>query len=101
MQTIIASFAKGFREAQTYLSILILIPAIPVIVLLLMPVKAKTWMMTIPILSQTMLIEKVVRGEAIPSVDISISVLCTTALGLVFAVIAARLYGREQMLQST
>jgi len=101
MQTIIASFAKGFREAQTYLSILMLIPVIPVVVLLIMPVKAKIWMMTIPIFSQTMLIEKVVRGEAIPPLDISISVLCTTALGLIFAVIAARLYGREQMLQST
>lgn len=101
MQTIIASFAKGFREAQTYLSILMLVPIIPVVVLLIMPVKAKTWMMTIPILSQTMLIEKVVRGETIAALDIGVSVLCTTALGLVFAVIAARLYDREQMLYST
>ncbi|TDJ33716.1 MAG: ABC transporter permease [Gammaproteobacteria bacterium] len=101
LQTIIASFAKGFREAQTYLSILMLVPMIPVVVLLIMPVKAKTWMMTVPILSQTMLIEKVVRGELIPTVDIAISVLCTTALGLIFAVLAARLYDREQMLQST
>jgi hypothetical protein len=58
-------------------------------------------MMTIPILSQTTLIEKVVRGETLLAPDIAISVLCTTALGLVFAMIAARLYRREQMLYST
>ena len=63
--TFIASGAKSVKEAQSFMSVLILIPMLPSILLLIHPVKNQLWMFAVPFLSQNQMIVKVVRGEAI------------------------------------
>ncbi|MGH8172519.1 MAG: ABC transporter permease, partial [Rhodanobacteraceae bacterium] len=41
LQTLAAAFAKSFREAQTYLSLLMFVPAVPTMMLSLFPVKTQ------------------------------------------------------------
>ena len=41
LQTLIAAFAKSYREAQTYLSLLMLLPMIPSAMLAVLPLKAQ------------------------------------------------------------
>ncbi len=41
LQTLAAAFAKSFREAQTYLSLLMFVPAVPTMMLSLFPVKTR------------------------------------------------------------
>jgi sodium transport system permease protein len=63
--TFIASGAKSVKEAQSFMSVLILVPMLPSILLLIHPVKNQLWMFAVPFLSQNQMIVKVVRGEAI------------------------------------
>ena len=63
--TFIASGAKSVKEAQSFLSVLMLVPMLPSILLLIHPVKNQLWMFAVPFLSQNQAIVKVVRGEAI------------------------------------
>lgn len=98
IQTIIASFSKTFKEAQTYVGLLILIPMIPSLILMFLSVKEKLWMMAIPILNQNLIINQVMRGEDPGMTAILVTIFSTLFLGLVLAWIAVRLYNKESML---
>ena len=100
IQTIIAAFSKSFKEAQTYVNLVIFIPLIPSMLLMFMPVKEKLWMMATPILSQNIIINDMIRGEAVSWSNIGISVAGTFLVGMVLAWIAVRLYNKESMLFS-
>jgi len=100
IQTIIAAFSKSFKEAQTYVNLVIFIPLIPSMLLMFMPVKEKLWMMATPILSQNIIINEMIRGETVSWSNIGISVAGTFLGGMVLAWIAVRLYNKESMLFS-
>jgi len=95
--TSVSAFAKGFREAQTYNTLLIILPAIPSMLMALNPVKPADWMYAVPLLSHQLLIEQTVRGEAVVPWQAAASIGCTLAIGIVIALIAARLYHREPL----
>lgn len=98
IQTIIASFSKTFKEAQTYVGLLILIPMIPSLLLMFLSVKEKLWMMAIPILNQNLIINQVMRGEDPGLAALLVTIFSTLFLGLILAWIAVRLYNKESML---
>ncbi len=98
IQTIIASFSKSFKEAQTYVGMLIIIPMIPSMILMLLSVKEKLWMMAVPILSQNLIINQIIRGEDPGAAAILVTVFSTLFFGLLLAWIAVRLYNKENML---
>lgn len=95
--TSVSAFAKGFREAQTYNTLLIILPAIPSMLMALNPVKPADWMYSVPLLSHQLLIEQTVRGEALVGWQVAASVGATLAIGVVIALVAARLYHREHL----
>lgn len=97
VQTIIASFARSFREAQTYLQFLMIIPAIPSVLLVVNPIKATTWMLATPLLSQSLLINQLARGDALSLVDFALSIVGTLAAALIAALVAVRLYRGERL----
>lgn len=92
--TMLATFAKSFREAQSYMSLVILIPMIPSILFMANPVKPEGWMMSIPMFSQNLLIGEFIRGEVVPQAWIAMSVGGTLAIGLLLAAFAATLFNR-------
>ena len=98
IQTIIAAFSKSFKEAQTYVNLVIFIPLIPSMLLMFMPVKEKLWMFATPILSQNILINQLIRGEAVEWTNVGVCVLGTVIVGGLLAWFAVRLYNKENML---
>jgi sodium transport system permease protein len=97
VQTIIASFARSFREAQTYLQFLMLIPAIPSLLLAVNPIKATSWMLFTPLLSQSLLINQLARGDSLAPLDIAMSIAGTLAASFIAALVAVRLYRGERL----
>jgi sodium transport system permease protein len=95
--TLIAAGAKSVKEAQSYMSVLMLLPMIPTIVLLVNPVKNQLWMMTVPFLAQNQMILKLVRGEFIPGVEWAAYLLAGFGAGLVLWWLAARRYLDERL----
>jgi sodium transport system permease protein len=63
-QTYLATFAKSFKEAQTYMGILILVPMLPGIIATVYPIAAQFWMYPIPVLGQHLLMTDVLGGKA-------------------------------------
>jgi sodium transport system permease protein len=96
-QTVVAAMARTFREAQTYLQFLILIPAIPSLVFVLNPLKPTLWMYWTPLFGQSALINDLVRGEAVSVAAATGSVAMTVLLALLFVAIAVRQYRSERL----
>ncbi len=98
--TMLATFAKSFREAQSYMGLVIMIPMIPSILFMANPVKPETWMMSIPMFSQNLLIGEFVRGEVVPNLWLAMSLGGTLAIGLVMAAFAATLFNKPRVVFS-
>ena len=96
--TIISAFAKTYREAQTYLQLVITIPTMPLIFAGLLGLQAKTGLMFVPFLSQHLLMTTVVRAEPILPLHLLISVGSTLFYGVILTFVAGRLYRREALL---
>ena len=97
LQTLVSAYAKSYREAQTYLSVLMLLPVIPSLLLAVLPVQAKPWMYAVPLLGQQLGIMDLVRGEAIGALPLA-AVLAGTSLAAVLAFALTRwLYASERL----
>lgn len=95
--TYLAAGVKSVKEAQSYLSVLTLLPMVPTIVLMVNPVKNELWMMATPFLAQNQLILKLVRGENVTGVEWAVYLGAGFGLGLVLWAAAARRYYDEQL----
>jgi sodium transport system permease protein len=99
--TLLAAFAKSYREAQSYMGLVILIPMIPSLIFMANPIKAETWMMNVPLFSQNLLIGELIRDEAVPLEWYALSIASTLVIGLLLAAMAATLYNRPKLIFST
>jgi sodium transport system permease protein len=95
---VVASFAKSYKEAQTYLTFVILIPTLPLIITRMMNVEPSAALMMIPSLSQGTLINDAVAGEPVQWAFLLISVVSTTAAAGLLTLLAVYLYKRERIL---
>lgn len=98
--TLLAAFAKSYREAQSYMGMVVLIPMFPSLYLLINPVKAQLTQMWFPLLSQNVLINQYIRGESVPLSWLLISMLSSLVLGLILAAVAANLYNKPRLIFS-
>jgi sodium transport system permease protein len=95
--TFIAAGAKSVKEAQSYMSLLMLLPMLPTIILMVNPVKNQLWMFATPFLAQNQMILKLVRSEPISASEWAVYLACAFALGLVLWWMAARRYHQERL----
>jgi sodium transport system permease protein len=98
LMTVIASFTRSYKEAQTWVALVLLIPTLPILVASLYSLKEKAWLMAIPSLSQHLLITQLLRGDPLSLTNIAISAATSLVLGGLLVSIAIRLYRREAIL---
>jgi sodium transport system permease protein len=96
--TVVASFTRTYKEAQTWLSFIFILPMIPVFALIMFPAEPSLWMMFVPALSQDVLVTSLIKGAALSAEFVAISVMSTFILGLLLAWLASWLYRREKVL---
>jgi sodium transport system permease protein len=97
LQTIVAAYAKSYREAQTYLSLLMLLPMLPSVILMINPMKGELWMSAVPLLSQNVLVMGLARGEGLSLASFAMSFGASLALALALVWVAVRIYHRESL----
>jgi sodium transport system permease protein len=98
MMTLVASFTKSFKEAQTWLSVVLLAPTLPILVVSILMVRSATHLMFVPSLSQHLLLVNLIKNEQLASIDIAVSVCSTLLIGALLTWLSARLYRREGLL---
>lgn len=97
LQTLIAAFAKSYREAQTYLSLLLLVPMLPSAILAVLPLKSETWMFGVPLLSQHLIVTRLVRAESVSAQQLLLCLVCGLIAAVLVALVTARVYKSEKL----
>jgi sodium transport system permease protein len=98
LMTLVASFTKSFKEAQTWVSVVLLAPTMPILIVSILQVRASTALMFVPSLSQHLLLVGLIRNEPLNMLHVVVSLVGTLAVGAILTLICARLYRREGLL---
>lgn len=98
LMTMVASFTKSFKEAQTWVSVVLLAPTMPILVVSILMVRPSTALMFIPSLSQHLLLVDLIKNEPINALHVVVSIGGTLLIGAAMTLICARLYRREGLL---
>jgi sodium transport system permease protein len=94
----VASFTKTYREAQTYLTFVLLVPTLPLIIASVLNIEPEAKLMWIPSLSQHLLITTLIKDQPLTPSFVAISVASSLAFGVLLGWLAVRLYRREAIL---
>jgi sodium transport system permease protein len=98
LMTLVASFTKSYREAQTWLSVVLIAPTLPILIVSILTLRPRLEFMFIPSLSQHLLLVDMVKNEPINGLHVTISVVSTLIIGIILTWVCARLYRREGLL---
>jgi sodium transport system permease protein len=96
--TVVASFAKSYKEAQTYLTIVVLVPTLPLILAQLLNIENSLTVMLVPSLSQAILMADLIKGEPVAIANALTSMTTTIVGAVLLAWVAIMLYKRERIL---
>jgi len=98
LMTLVAAYTRSYREAQTWLALVLLVPTLPLAFAGLMGVRPHLSLMAVPSLSQHFLITSLLRAEPLPPPWVALSVGATLALAALLIAAAGGLYRREALL---
>jgi len=98
LMTLVASFTKSYKEAQTWLSVVLIAPTLPIMIVSILTLRPRLEFMFIPSLSQHLLLVDMVKNEPVNGLHVTISVVSTLILGILLTWVCARLYRREGLL---
>ena len=98
LMTLIASFTRTYREAQTYISFMLLVPTFPVLFAAITNVEASLKLMWIPSLSQHLLVTALIKAQPLDPLQVAVSAGSSLAFAALLGWLAVRLYRREAIL---
>jgi sodium transport system permease protein len=98
LMSLVASFTRSYREAQTYLTSVLLVPTLPIAFASIYSLRTSPRLMLIPSLSQHLLMTSVLKDEPIAGSDVLVSVVSTLAVAAVLIVLTARHWRKESIL---
>lgn len=98
LQMLIATFARSFKEAQTYLNLLNLVPMAPSMFLMFKPAQSEWWMLPLPTVAQIGTVVDVMRGEVVPAWHLPVIGVSSLAYAAVCLICLVRLLGQERII---
>jgi sodium transport system permease protein len=98
LMTFVASFTRTYREAQTYLTSVLLVPTLPIAFASIYSLKTQSSLMLIPSLSQHLLMTSILKDEAVSLLDVLVSAVASLTVALLLFWLTARHWRRESML---
>ena len=98
MMMTVASYTKSFREAQTYTSLAMVVPALPIIVIAMNPLQPSLAWMLVPSLSQHLLVTGLIKGETVVATHAATSAASTVLLAALCVFATVMRYRSERLL---
>jgi sodium transport system permease protein len=96
--TVVASFTRSYKEAQSWLGVVMLVPTVPIAIASVLSVQPTAKLMLVPSLSQHLVIQGLMRGEPVAASWVLLSIASSLLLGLLLGWLAGWLYRREAIL---
>lgn len=98
LMTLVAAFTRTYREAQTYVGLVLIVPTLPLVFAAVLGLQPRAALMAVPSLGQHFIIQSLMRMQPLPAAYVALSVCSTLALGALLVFAAGRLYRREALL---
>jgi len=98
VMTLVASFTKSYKEAQTWLSVVLIAPTLPILIVSILTLRPRLEFMFVPSLSQHLILVDMIKNEPIDMIHVAISAASTLGIGALLTAVCARLYRREGLL---
>jgi sodium transport system permease protein len=98
LQMYLATFAKSFKEAQSYMGLLIIVPMLPGFLSTLYPLTGKPWMYPIPVVAQQVLAGDAVAARPTPWWGFVIAAASALALSVALMLMTTRLLRKERII---
>ena len=97
LQLFVGIFAKSFKDAQAYLSVISMLPMAPLFFNIFNTVDRELWMSLVPMLGQHMLLADVVAGKNPPLFDFAVAAVSVVLFSFVFIYGATLVFRRERI----
>ncbi len=98
LQMTIATFARSYKEAQSYLGMLMLLPTLPGAMAPIYPLTNQPWLAPIPIMGQYSLVSDVLGGKMPPVYLFVVAAVATVATAMLLIAFTTRLFQRERII---
>jgi sodium transport system permease protein len=100
IQAYASTFARSFKEAQSYMGILIMLPMIPGLLSTLYPLGDNPWLHPIPVIGQQVLMTAVLGGGQVAKSSFVVAAVTTIAVSIVLIRLTTVLFRRERIIFS-
>ncbi|MCH8258246.1 MAG: ABC transporter permease [Proteobacteria bacterium] len=100
MQLLLGIFAKSFKDAQSYIGLLVLLPMAPSMYMLFKPFATQEWMFAIPMLGQHLLLVDLLGAKDVPLIGYFYSSISCLVFSMALVLVTARLFQRESILSN-
>jgi sodium transport system permease protein len=100
IQIFVGIFAKSFKDAQAYLSFIMMLPMVPFFYNMFNTQDREFWMSFVPMLGQHMLLTDVIRGETPAITDFLIAGISLFVYAMMFVYGATQLIKKERIIFS-
>ncbi|MEI7609832.1 MAG: ABC transporter permease subunit [Rhodospirillaceae bacterium] len=98
LQLAVAGLARSMKEAQIYLGLLPLVPALPGVASALSPMMPQLWTAGIPVFGQMVMFTRLISGAPVEPLHALLSAAVTLAVASLVFWWSTRLYERESMI---
>ena len=98
LQMLIATYGRTYKEAQTYVSYLIMAVSMAPAIGMLAQLKDATWQLFVPMLGQLMVITRILRGEAVSATHYLLPFAINAAISLVAVLLISKLLTKEKII---
>lgn len=97
LQVLVSSFARSFKEAQTYISLLVFVPMVPAIIGMMTGLESSIGALLIPGVGQQIVVEQVFGGEGATVLDYLLPMLSALLVAGACVWLTAKMFERESV----
>ncbi len=97
LQILIAARARGFKAAQTTLSLLMMVPVLPGMMLAFLPLTIRPWMALVPTLGEQLVAARLLRGEPVAPAFVVGTIAATASWAVLLGALAVRAFQGERI----
>jgi sodium transport system permease protein len=98
MQMLIATYGRTHKEAQTYVSYLIMVVSMAPVVGMLGQFKDATWQLFVPMMGQLMVITRILRGESVTAIHYLLPFAINATISVIAVLLISKLLTKEKII---
>ena len=98
LQMLIATYGRTYKEAQTYVSYLIMVVSMAPAIGMLAQLKDATWQLFVPMLGQLMVITRLLRGETVNAMHYLLPFTVNAVISVVAVLLISKLLTEEKII---